>query len=369
MVSELRRTVSTSAAVYWAGGAGRSRFDVRPGGWLTADITGLTAEGQQFARWALAAWTNVTGIEFRFVEGGAQITFDDDEEGAYAQASEIRSGRIGKAHVNVSADWLDEHGATIDSYSFQTYLHEIGHALGLGHPGNYAAADGYEPTYEADALFLNDSWQASVMSYFDQDENTWVDASYADPLTPMIADIIAIQNLYGVPHNVNAGDTVYGYEGNVGGYLGDLFAALSGDRPDPDIYAGGDVTLTIYDSGGEDTLDLRWDGFNQRVDLRLEGISDVLGPTGNLSIARGTMIETYVAGTGRDRVTGNGADNFLRGNLGDDTLAGGAGDDLQSRGGRARGKAAQARRPGRLRPAPNAGARANSKQDTDRGDP
>ena len=312
---------------YWADGAGRSRFDVRPGGSLTADITGLTAEGRQLARWALEAWTNVTGIEFRFVEGGAQITFDDDGEGAHAELTGSRFGRIDEAHVNVPADWLDEYGATIDSYSFQTYLHEIGHALGLGHPGNYGVADDYEPTYEADALFLNDSWQASVMSYFDQDENTWVDASYADPVTPMIADIIAIQNLYGVPHNVNAGDTVYGYEGNVGGYLGALFAALSGERPDPDIYGGGPVTLTIHDSGGEDALDLRWDPYDQRVDLRPEGISDVLGLTGNLGIARGTVIETYVAGTGRDLVTGNDADNFLRGNLGDDTLAGGAGDD------------------------------------------
>ena len=85
--------------------------------------------------------------------------------------------------------------------------------------------------------------------------------------------------------------------------------------------------MTIYDSDGDDTLDLRWDRYNQRVDLRPEGISDVLGLAGNLSIARGTLIETYVAGTGKDLVTGNDADNFLRGHLGDDTLAGGAGDD------------------------------------------
>ncbi len=34
------------------------------------------------------------------------------------------------------------------------------------------------------------------MSYFDQTENTHIDASRALAVTPMIADIIAIQHLY-----------------------------------------------------------------------------------------------------------------------------------------------------------------------------
>ena len=61
----------------WLGGA-RHSFDVAPGDTLTADITGLTPEERQLARWALEAWTNVTGIKFRFVTSGAHITFDHD---------------------------------------------------------------------------------------------------------------------------------------------------------------------------------------------------------------------------------------------------------------------------------------------------
>ncbi len=314
----------------WAddGPDGPVAFNVGPGGTLTANITELTAEGQQLARWALDAWSNVTGIEFRFVTGDADITFDDDEPGASGGPTEGVGSEIRKAHVNVGVDFLDKFGATIDSYSFQAYIHEIGHALGLGHAGDYNATDDYTPTYEDDAKFLNDSWQATVMSYFDQTENTYVDGSYALVVTPMIADIIAIQNLYGVPASINPGDTVYGYESNVGGYLGQLFAAMSGEEPDADVYANEAVALTIYDGGGFDTLDLWWDGDDQRVDLRPEGISDVLGRTGNLSIARGTVIEHFVAGTGDDTVMGNSAANLLQGNLGDDTLAGGAGDDL-----------------------------------------
>ena len=306
---------------------GPRAFNVGPGGTLSADITALTAEGQQLARWALDAWSNVTGIKFRFVTGDADITFDDNEPGAHFQST-TRGGEIVRSDVNVSVDWLEEHGATIDSYSFRTYIHEIGHALGLGHPGDYPR-DGQEAadvTYEADAKFANDSWQATLMSYFDQVENTYVDASYAVPVTPMIVDIIAVQNLYGFAV-INPGDTVYGYGSNVGGYLGQLFAALSGEEPDADVYADRPVALTIYDSGGDDKLNLRWDNADQRVDLRPEGISDVLGLTGNLVIARGTIIETFVAGSGDDAVTGNDANNHLWGNPGNDTLAGGTGND------------------------------------------
>ena len=312
----------------FGGDGGRRSFDVAPGSALTANITALTAEGQQLARWALEAWTNVTGIEFRLVDSNADITFDDDDRTGHTETT-VRDGEIIEAHVNIPADWLVTHGTTIDSYTFQAYLHEIGHALGLGHPGDYEVSDDYVPTYEADAKLLNDSWQASVMSHFDQAENTFIDGSRAYAVTPMIADIVAIQDLYGVPA-INTGDTYYGessqefiygnglYHSNVGGHLGRVFAVARDGEP---------VTLTIYDTGGHDLLDLQNDEADQRVDLRPEGISDVLGLTGNLSIARGTVIEDVWAGNGDDTVVGNDADNDLWGGKGNDTLYGGDGDD------------------------------------------
>ena len=59
----------------------RSAFHVEPGGVLTANITALTEEGQQLAKWALEAWTNVTGIRFELVEDNhADIIFDNDPD-------------------------------------------------------------------------------------------------------------------------------------------------------------------------------------------------------------------------------------------------------------------------------------------------
>ena len=302
----------------------RQAFDVAPGGNLSANITPLNEAGQQLARWALEAWACASGIPFKFVDHeDAHITFDDTEEGAGA-FSIASNGIIISSHVNVSAELLLD-DASPGSDAFFIYIHEIGHALGLGHAGPYNDFG----DYGVDNAFLNDSVQVTVMSYFFQDQNTYIDASVAFPVTPMIADIIAIHNLYGAPVDIHAGDTVYGYRSNLDGYLGQVFELWTGAPADPE-FAGqtlGPAALTLYDNGGNDTLDLRTDRDAQRIDLRPEGISDVYGLTGNLVIARDTVIENVIAGSGDDVVIGNDGANYLQGRAGADDLRAGAGED------------------------------------------
>ncbi|MGC9420186.1 MAG: M10 family metallopeptidase, partial [Rhodovulum sp.] len=310
---------------YWTDTAQDSHsFALAPGAAISVNLAALTAEEQKLARWALEAWTAVADLRFSETTGPAQITFTNDQPGAYTTYTTL-GGATTSATVNITSNWLTLHGATIDSYAFQTYVHEIGHALGIGHLGNY---DG-NGIYGEDETFGNDSWQVSVMSYFSQTQNTLIDADFARPTGPMIADVLAMQTLYGAPGagTLTAGDTVFGVGHTLGGsWLGLVFDGMNGSGT-PASWSNDPAAFTIVDAGGHDRIDFSNDQQAQVVDLRPEGVSDVYGLTGNLLIARGTVIEDYTAGAGDDRVTGNAADNRLAGGAGDDRLSGGDGDD------------------------------------------
>jgi hypothetical protein len=312
-------TVNTLAAFlttgYWDGAS--HNFPVSQGGTISVNMTALNSTEQNLARTALAEWTDIIGVHFQEVTSGGQILFDNSEDSsgspvAETDASWSRTGVESSAHVHISSSWVNRYGTSLNSYSFQTYIHEIGHALGLGHEGEYNG-DG---TYSTDALFQNDAWSTSIMSYFDQRENTYFanqgfSRDYA--VTPMEADIVAMQTLYGLSTTTRTGDTTYGFNSNAGG----VYSAS----------AYPNVALTIFDSGGNDTLDYSLSSANQLINLNPETFSNVNGGVGNLSIGRGVVIENAIGGSGRDTIIGNSADNIVRGGLGSDVLSGGLGND------------------------------------------
>lgn len=310
---------------YWAGSGApqRSFAEGSTTTVITVDISELTTEGQQLARWAFEMWEMVADIQFIETTSAADITFADDYSGAYCNTS-YTGESITSAFVNVSESWIDSYGSTIDSYAFSTYVHEIGHALGLGHMGDY---NGYA-SYTENAVFANDSYQVSVMSYFSQTENPTVDGDYADPITAMMADILAIQTIYGAAGESSAtsGDTIYGIGTNLDNIFGELLEeAISGQTSAK--YSGEAVAVTIYDESGTDTLNFSTLSTSDYIDLRQESFSNVGGYDGILAIARGTTIENVYSGGGNDTLAGNGADNLMNAGQGSDRAYGYSGSD------------------------------------------
>ncbi|MCA3278319.1 MAG: M10 family metallopeptidase C-terminal domain-containing protein [Roseomonas sp.] len=290
---------------FW--GDGGRHWDVSTDNIITYNLTGLTPAGQTLARAAFASWANVTNLVFEEVTSGGNITLDDNQSGAFAFSS-VSNDFITSASINIGTGWLKSYGTAIDSYSFQTYVHEIGHALGLGHGGAYNAV----ATYGLDNLYQNDIWSYTIMSYFDQADAQF--GSYRVVMGPSLADIVAVHEYYGANTTFNSSNNVYGRNAT-GGSLYD-FANYT-NAP----------AFTIYDTGGADTLDASGYTANQIINLNAEAFSSIGGFSNNITIARGVVLEAAIGGNGADSLFGNADGNLLAGNTGADTLDGGAGND------------------------------------------
>ena len=295
---------------YWSGGP--YHWNVTPGQSISVNLTALNADGQFFATTAMQAWSDATGLLFNTVSSGGQILLDDEDLGsAYANFSYDGQNHINSATINVGQDWILGEEGQLDSYSLQTYIHEFGHALGLGHAGNYNGS----ATYGVDNLYLNDSWHITVMSYFDQTQNTYVSGDRAYAISPMMADILAMRALYGVDGGLRLGNTVYGENGNAGSYFDQIDGLQS------------PVAYTILDDGGEDTLNFASSVHHNTLDLRGGARSDINGVAGALAIYTDSVIEHAILGTGNDSVIGNSANNRIALGLGTNAADGAEGND------------------------------------------
>ena len=301
---------------------------------ITVDLNALPGPAQTIARMALQAWADLAPLNFVEVAAGevANITFQDTELGrAYATSLGPNGGN--QVTINVASNWSgglavdpdtgeldDDPFANVDDYTFQTYVHEVGHALGLGHGGAYNAGNGNPISYADSRVYNQDTWTTTVMSYFSQAQAGVGDFRFV--LGPQIADIIAIQSLYGVNTTTRDGNTVYGWNTTE---VGSVYDFSQYDNQPP--------AITIYDAGGTDLLDFSGFSGNQIIDLNVEERSTIGGVNGSaalaniLNIARGTVIENAYGGTGNDMLRGNMVANTLRGLAGDDVIEGGDGED------------------------------------------
>src|SRR5262249_15887517 len=132
---------------------------------ITYNLGNLNTTEQTIALAALALWHDVANVTFVQTSGAANISFNHDGSmQAFTTGNWNSSGIMSSATTDIRTDWVNFYGTQLGSYSYQTYIHEIGHALGLGHAGPYNVS----ATYGVDNTYANDTWQYTVMSYFSQ---------------------------------------------------------------------------------------------------------------------------------------------------------------------------------------------------------
>ena len=295
-------------------------------------FTQLSAVQISAVRTILGLWSDVCGITFQEVNPGGytnnatiligsyQDAYDGAGAFAYFPGTDTNSSRGNTASSSRDGDvWLNrlsvrDNNIGQGGYGFSTIMHEIGHAIGLSHPGPYNAASGVSNTYTNDARFVQDSGQYTLMSYFDG-SNTGQSPGYLSAIaTPMMFDIVALQNIYGANISTRTSNTIYGFGSNAGSTY--------------DFSINSSPQICIWDAGGTDTLNCSGYSQNQTINLTAGNFSDVGGQISNVSIALNVTIENAIGGSGNDVITGNSANNDIQGGNGSDTLAGGDGNDI-----------------------------------------
>ncbi len=197
----------------------------------------------------------------------------------------------------------DYNNVTTGRIGYYYLLHEIGHALGLKHTGDDGGNG--RPTFSQLGINAMDTTNDTIMSG-NLPQGTSNSSSF-NPTTPMILDILAIQQLYGANMSYRTGD---------------------------DVYVLDRMTKTIWDAGGFDVLDASTADIRVEIDLQPGNFSTPGSLTGSNSWGAGPARTAIAYGVSIEKAIGSRFDDLLRGSDGPNILDGGQGaDTMHGRGG------------------------------------
>jgi serralysin len=274
----------------------------------STDYSPFTADQQVAARAAIQLWDDLIPQSFKETNGrGADIIFanSSDPAQAFAYYPVPGKGYTFQSDVFIADPALNPSNSLFHygQYGNTTLIHELGHTLGLSHPGAYNGTG----TFATDAEYAQDTYQYSIMSYFNGTNSrelaiNWDlggvvpgSISYTStgavssfsfranyPQAPMLHDIYVIQEKYGADPTTRVGATTYGFNSTAGNALFDFNA-----NPNP--------MYSIYDAGGNDTIDASGFNVSQYINLHAGSFSSIGGGAPSAAHVNAYWTEYYAA--------------------------------------------------------------------------